>query len=53
MIYDLVFGASALTGRRLDLDISPLMPTRIAAEINQKGFSAYSVEFITTCSHNF
>jgi len=53
MIYDLVFGASALTGQRLGLNINPIFPTRIAAEINAKGFSAYSVEFETKIASTY
>ncbi len=53
MIYDLVYASDALTGQRLGLSIDPLLPVRIAAEINVKGFSAYSVEFKTKCSHQY
>ncbi len=53
MIHDLVFATDALTGQRLSLSIDPLLPVRIAAEINVKGFSAYSVEFKTACDHQY
>ena len=53
IIYDLIFGTGALTGQRLNLEIDPLMPTRVTSEIQTKGFSAYSVEFATKCGHSF
>ncbi len=53
MIFDLIFGESALTGKRLGLEIDPLMPTRVTAIVNTKGFSAYSVEFKTKAAHTF
>jgi len=41
-----------LTGNRLNLDISPLLPVREANEINTKFFSAYSMEFKTKCRYS-
>ena len=39
----------ALTNNNLGLNIDPLLPVREAAEINTKMFSAYSMEFKTSC----
>jgi len=43
---------SALTNNVLALNIDPLLPTREAAEVNTKNFSAYSMEFKTRCRFN-
>jgi len=40
-----------LTGNTLTLNIHPMLPTREAAEINTKNFSAYSMEFKTRCRY--
>lgn len=40
---------SALTGKRLDLEIDPLFPVSETAEVNTKMFSAYSMRFKTKC----
>lgn len=40
---------AALTGNRCGLEITGLAPTKERAEINTKLFSAYSLEFKTTC----
>jgi len=44
---------TVLTGQKLGLDIDPIFPVREAAEVNTKGFSAYSMEFITKCASTF
>jgi len=38
-----------LTNNQVGLNIDPLMPTKIEPEINTKNFSAYSMEFKTSC----
>jgi hypothetical protein len=44
---------ATLTGSRVGLDIIPLTPVSESAEINVKGFSAYSMEFKTKCALTF
>ena len=38
-----------LTNNPVGLNIDPLLPTKVEAEINTKNFSAYSMEFKTSC----
>jgi phage gp37-like protein len=38
-----------LTGSVVGLSVAPLLPVREAAEVNTKMFSAYSMEFKTSC----
>jgi phage gp37-like protein len=38
-----------LTNNQVGLNIDPLLPTKIEGEINTKMFSAYSMEFKTSC----
>ncbi len=42
---------SILTGNKCGLDIAELLPQRVAAEINAKTFSAYSMEFRTSARY--
>jgi phage gp37-like protein len=40
-----------LTNNQVSLDIDPLLPTKVDAEVNTKYFSAYSMEFKTKCRY--
>ena len=40
-----------LTNNNVGLNIDPLLPTKVEAEINTKSFSAYSMEFKTSCRY--
>jgi len=40
-----------LTNNQIGLNIDPLLPTKVEAEINTKNFSAYSMEFKTSCRY--
>jgi phage gp37-like protein len=40
-----------LTNNQVGLNIDPLIPTKVEPEINTKNFSAYSMEFKTSCRY--
>jgi len=42
---------STLSGQTCGLQIAPLLPVRRAPEVNTKMFSAYSIEFKTSCRY--